>query len=292
MPIGWHDLRTDAPREGEVPTRIRWNDHPGIDNPELSGLLTEDSPDASKRLAYWTKTSNLLSFFPNLRSLKFWIDSGEPGGIYTFPKSFVSLLSGLQNLTELSLIWLGGDAIEFASLVKLSLLPSLQVLYLSDLIFDEEYGTDKDDDTIPHVAAEVRRKSGVKDLILDFACVESRPLIALLQLPAALEKFAYGFICEGIYPRNRSPGSFHDLLYPYRNTLKELDILGCRDVRTSSPFRGRCAKQVLKDFPVLKPLGCLAETLKSRWGSDENMWHGDLWHGAGYMRCFLPPWRN
>jgi hypothetical protein len=33
MPIGWHDLRIDEPREDEVPTTIRWNDHRGISNP-------------------------------------------------------------------------------------------------------------------------------------------------------------------------------------------------------------------------------------------------------------------
>lgn len=195
-----------------------------------------------------------------------------PGGAYTLSESFISRISSLQNLTELSLIWQGSCVIDFTSLVKLFLLPSIRVLYLSDIAFSEEYGTDYgDEDIIPHVPAEVRRKSGVRDLILDFVCVESGLLTALLQLPAALEKFAYGFICEGIYHKNVSAGRFYDLLYPHRNTLKELDVIGCRDSRTATPFPGPCAKQVLIDFPILKKLGCPAEILKARWIEDEQL---------------------
>lgn len=288
IPIGWHDLRVDCPREGEVPTTIRWNDHPGMENPELSDLLPEATPASGKKLVYWTKTSNLLSYLPNLRSLKFSINySDGPGGIYTFSKSFISRLSGLQNLTELSMIWLGTSAIEFTSLVELFFLPSLRILYLSDLMFDEEYATEDDNDVIPRVPIELRRKSGVKELILDFAYVESGPLIALLQLPAALEKFAYSFVSEGIFHCNPSPGRFYDFLYPHRKSLQELDIVGCRNVRNANassiarPFRGRCAKQVLKEFPALRKLGCPAETLKARWDPNEQMWHEDLWYGGG-----------
>jgi hypothetical protein len=71
MPIGWHDLRTDSPREGEVLTTICWNDHPGIENPDLSDILLTDGTELDKKFIYWTKTSNLMFHLPNLRSLKF-----------------------------------------------------------------------------------------------------------------------------------------------------------------------------------------------------------------------------
>lgn len=63
--------------------------------------------------------------------------------------------------------------------------------------------------------------------------------------------------------------------------MKEIDIIGCRDVRGGRPFRGLCAEQALNYFPVLKALGCPTEILKARWGPDENMWHEDLWYGYG-----------
>jgi hypothetical protein len=92
MPIRWHDLRTETPREDEAPTTILWNDHPGIESPNLSDILPADCPELDKKLVYWTKTSNLLSYLPNLRSLKFSLDSGGPRGAYDFSDSFISRL--------------------------------------------------------------------------------------------------------------------------------------------------------------------------------------------------------
>lgn len=196
-----------------MPTIIHWNDHPGISNPEPSDLLGEDSPEYSKKLIYWTRISNLFSYLPHLRSVKLVFKSGIDGATpYAFSQSFVSRVSALQNLTEVSLTWEVQGYIAFSSLVALFLLPSLRVLYLSDVVCGDEHADD-DEDIIPELLEQVKRKSGVKDLTLDFAMVESGPLIALLQLPSALEKFAYSFVSEGIYHRNTSAGRFFDLLY-------------------------------------------------------------------------------
>jgi hypothetical protein len=43
----------------------------------------------------------------------------------------------------------------------------------------------------------------------------------------------------------------------------------------------------LADFPVLKVLGCPAESLKSRWELFGEMWVEDLWHGEG-LHKILP----
>jgi hypothetical protein len=222
-----------------------------------------------------------FSYLPHLRSVKLVFESGIDGATpYAFSQSFVSRVSALQNLTEVSLTWEVQRYIVFSSLVALFLLPSLRVLYLSDVVCGDE-DADDDEDIIPELLEQVKRKSGVKDLTLDFAMVESGPLIALLQLPSPLEKFGYSLVSEGIYHRNTSAGRFFDLLYPQRNTMKEIDIIGCRDVRGGRPFRGLCAKQALNYFPVLKTLGCPAEILKARWEPDENMWHEDLCYGYG-----------
>jgi hypothetical protein len=37
----------------------------------------------------------------------------------------------------------------------------------------------------------------------------------------------------------------------------------------------------LRDFPVLKKLGCPAETLNAQWDSEERMWVENLWYGGG-----------
>jgi hypothetical protein len=96
------------------------------------------------------------------------------------------------------MIWLGTSSIEFASFVKLFSLPSFRVLYLSDFIFNEACGSHGDDNIIPHIPIELSQESGVKHFTLDFACVESGLLIALLQLLGPLKKFAFGFAAEDI----------------------------------------------------------------------------------------------
>jgi hypothetical protein len=137
------------------------------------------------------------------------------------------------------MIWLGTSSIEFANFVKLFSLPSLRVLYLSDFVFDEACGSDGDDDIIPHIPIELSQKSGVKNLTLTLACMESGPLIALLQLPGALEKFAFWFVAEDIPPQPilepPQPVSRTILrsFVPHRDSLKEMGIVGCRDVRNA-----------------------------------------------------------
>jgi hypothetical protein len=94
-----------------------------FDKPKLSDL-PEDSPTSSKKLAYWTNSLHLLSYLPNLRSLKLLIDSSqEAQSFYWLSEGFVSRLAALQNLTELSLIWLGTNSIGFESLMKLFFRP-------------------------------------------------------------------------------------------------------------------------------------------------------------------------
>ncbi|KAE9379496.1 hypothetical protein N431DRAFT_451349 [Stipitochalara longipes BDJ] len=283
LPIGWYNLDEFDPREHEASKKGFGYDPLGMDTPELSYLLPEDSPQSSKRITYWTSTCHLLSYLPNLRSLKLLIDSSRGRRhFYWLSEGFLSRLAGLQNLTELSLVWLGSESIEFEDLVKLFFLPSVRVLYLSGLAFGEQYSTDIDeDDIIPDFPIELRRKSRVKDLILDFMYVDPGPLIAILRLPAALEGYTHSFSWKNIYNCNFSPGRFFDLLYPHRNSLQQINIIECRDARSGSPFRGRCAEQVLKDFPGLKMLGCPADTLKSRWIEDEAMWEENLWYGGG-----------
>jgi hypothetical protein len=108
------------------------------------------------------------------------------------------------------MIWLGTSSIEFANFVKLFSLPSLRVLYLSDFVFDEACGSDGDDDIIPHIPIELSQKSGVKNLTLTLACVESGPLRSLrsgLWLKTYQRNPSWSH-------HNPSPGRFHDLLYP------------------------------------------------------------------------------
>jgi hypothetical protein len=71
----------------------------------------------------------------------------------------------------------------------------------------------------PDVPIELRRKSRVKELVFDFACVDSGPLIAILRLPVALESYTHSFSCEDLYNNKISPGCFHDLLYSHRHIL-------------------------------------------------------------------------
>jgi hypothetical protein len=88
-------------------------------------LLPEDGQsNILQKLAYWTNLCHLLSYLPNLRSLKLLIDSPqEAQSFYWLSEGFVSRLAALQNRTELSLIWLGTDSIGFESLMKLFFRP-------------------------------------------------------------------------------------------------------------------------------------------------------------------------
>jgi hypothetical protein len=111
-------------------------------------------------------------------------------------------LSNLQSLVELSLIWESKHVLEFSTLVPLFLIPFLRVLYLGGILCGDAPNEDEEE-IIPPLAAELVGQSRVTNLILDFALVDAGPLIALLKLPSALEKFVFGFAYGGIYHRNQ-----------------------------------------------------------------------------------------
>jgi hypothetical protein len=94
---------------------------------------------------------------------------------------------GLQNLTELSLIWKSNLGMKTPYLVSLFPMPTLHTLYLGGIICG---GTDDDKSQIAQqLPYELMRKSAVKTLAFDFALVEPAPFITLLPLPLALEDF-------------------------------------------------------------------------------------------------------
>ena len=261
--LGWQKLNVIRQRNDHISGDGYWSEMISA-KPELSHLHPEDSPH--KNASYWTSTNYLLTCLPNLRSLKLLCFASSPKAshIYCLSDIFLSQLADLQSLTELSLVWQGTKVFDFDRLVKLFLLPALRVLYLSGLIFDERYANHEEDpDIVPSVPIELRRKSKIKTLILDFMNVDSGPLIALLQLPAGLETFTHSYTSDKSINSKVSPGRVYDLLYPHRSTLQHLHLVGHRDVPIRRPFPGRCAEEILKNFRSLKFLGCPAQTLKS-----------------------------
>jgi len=178
----------------------------------------------------------LLSLIPGLKSVRismefasrllgYMVDSAPERERAPVAKKY---LSNFQDVEEISLIWDDPDMDAFDSIILLPLFmaPKLRTLYFGSAMAGDIYWSSND-----VVESKYIEVSSVTELIFDFSIVNPNTLATLLKIPKQLEKFRYSFGGESNRVEAPSMAEIVTALLPQRESLRSIDIRGCRHSR-------------------------------------------------------------
>jgi len=165
------------------------------DTSEMASDSSITPEEITNRICQWpssTRIKTVLNLLPNLQVLKIQQGYGAAGFLDAFKLSNPgsNLPTSLQNLTEISLLWNPGEVdLSFrvgpSDLLPLFLLPKIRSLHMKLPLSP----TTPED--ISNISTELFGKSRLRTLIFEQYTISGLLLTALLQLPSALENFAY-----------------------------------------------------------------------------------------------------